>query len=80
MPYSKDFCKNCNRLRVSSSGRLHLCLFGEQGVDLRDLLGSENDKEALKSRISKALESKTSGHFLAEGLMGGTPHLASIGG
>ncbi|WP_028862904.1 GTP 3',8-cyclase MoaA [Psychromonas aquimarina] len=80
MPYSKDFCKNCNRLRVSSSGRLHLCLFGEQGVDLRDLLASENDKEALKSRILQALQSKTSGHFLEEGLMGGTPHLASIGG
>ncbi|WP_019616678.1 GTP 3',8-cyclase MoaA [Psychromonas ossibalaenae] len=80
MPYSKDFCKSCNRLRVSSSGRLHLCLFGEQGVDLRDLLASENDKEALKSRILQALESKISGHFLADGLMGGTPHLASIGG
>ncbi len=32
MPYSKDFCNSCNRLRVSSVGRLHLCLFGEEGM------------------------------------------------
>ena len=31
MPYEKDFCASCNRLRVSSIGNLHLCLFGEQG-------------------------------------------------
>lgn len=30
-PYSKDFCKTCNRLRVSAKGNLHLCLFGEGG-------------------------------------------------
>ncbi|MDW7551561.1 hypothetical protein R8374_22050, partial [Pseudoalteromonas peptidolytica] len=29
MPYSKDFCKSCNRLRVSALGKLHLCLFAE---------------------------------------------------
>nr|AYC79885.1 molybdenum cofactor biosynthesis protein A [uncultured bacterium] len=29
MPYEKDFCATCNRLRVSSIGKLHLCLFGE---------------------------------------------------
>lgn len=34
-PYSKDFCKNCNRLRVTSKGKLMLCLFGEGGHDLR---------------------------------------------
>jgi cyclic pyranopterin phosphate synthase len=31
MPYSKDFCNSCNRLRMSSSGKLHLCLFGYEG-------------------------------------------------
>ncbi len=80
MPYSKDFCKSCNRLRVSSTGRLHLCLFGEEGVDLRDLLACENDKEALKSRILAALSNKKVSHYLQQGEVGGTPHLASIGG
>lgn len=80
MPYSKDFCDNCNRLRVSAVGRLHLCLFGEEGVDLRHLLQSPSDKEQLKLTIFSALQEKKSSHFLDLGLMGGTPHLASIGG
>ena len=80
MPYSKDFCNNCNRLRVSAVGRLHLCLFGEEGVDLRHLLQNSADKEALKLTILTALQEKKSSHFLDLGLSGGTPHLASIGG
>lgn len=80
MPYSKNFCDNCNRLRVSSVGRLHLCLFGEEGVDLRDLLVSPADKEKLKARILDALGSKKVSHYLALGKSGGTAHLASIGG
>ena len=42
MPYSKDFCKTCNRLRVSAPGRLHLCLFSENGIDMRHLLANGN--------------------------------------
>jgi len=80
MPYSKDFCKSCNRLRVSSTGRLHLCLFGEEGVDLRDLLSAKEDKEVLKTRILNALATKKVSHYLGRGEVGGTPHLASIGG
>ena len=80
MPYSKNFCDNCNRLRVSSVGRLHLCLFGEEGVDLRDLLSSADDKEKLKARIIGALTDKKISHYLALGQTGSTPHLASIGG
>ncbi|WP_022940984.1 GTP 3',8-cyclase MoaA [Psychromonas hadalis] len=80
MPYSKDFCKSCNRLRVSSIGKLHLCLFGEEGVDLRDLLAEASQKEALKTRILLALEDKKESHHLQSGNTGVTPHLASIGG
>jgi len=80
MPYSKDFCDNCNRLRVSAVGRLHLCLFGEEGVDLRHLLQDPEDKAKLKATIINALQDKKSSHFLDLGLSGGTPHLASIGG
>ncbi len=80
MPYSKDFCKSCNRLRISSTGRLHLCLFGEEGIDLRDLLQNSKDKLALKKRILDALQDKKSTHYLQQGKTGGTQHLASIGG
>ncbi|UCP13672.1 GTP 3',8-cyclase MoaA [Aeromonas media] len=80
MPYSKDFCAGCNRLRVSSVGKLHLCLFGDNGVELRDLLSDDSQQEALQLRISQALTGKAATHRLHEGNAGMTPHLASIGG
>lgn len=80
MPYSKDFCAGCNRLRVSSVGKLHLCLFGDQGVELRDLLEADAQQDELQQRIRHALTGKAATHRLHQGNAGMTPHLASIGG
>lgn len=79
-PYSKDFCKSCNRLRVSAKGNLHLCLFGEGGHSLRSLLQSDDQCEELQDKILGLMNYKKSTHFLHEGNTGATPHLASIGG
>lgn len=80
MPYEKNFCASCNRLRVSAKGKLHLCLFTEHGVDLRDLLQSESQQAELVSRLHQQLEQKKATHFLHDGVTGVTQHLASIGG
>ncbi len=80
MPYEKDFCQSCNRLRVSSLGNLHLCLFGENGIPLRDLLADDSHNEQLKSRIQSALTFKRETHFLHQGNSGITPNLSVIGG
>ena len=79
-PYSKDFCASCNRLRVTSTGDLRLCLFGEFGIPLRPLLQDDADREALVGRLTGQLALKTAGHGLHQGLTGITPHLASVGG
>ncbi len=79
-PYSKDFCATCNRLRVSAKGKLHLCLFGDHGIDLRSLLQEDGQHEMLVQRILKLIATKAPSHRLHEGNSGGTPHLASIGG
>lgn len=79
-PYAKDFCASCNRLRLSSDGRLHLCLFGDGGIDLRPLLADDGDREALVTRIRALVGTKSPAHRLHEGNSGATPHLASIGG
>ncbi|MBX7495108.1 GTP 3',8-cyclase MoaA [Qipengyuania sp. 6B39] len=79
-PYSPGFCDSCNRLRLSSRGKLHLCLFGEHGVDLRDLLQEDRQQDDLVARILAALPAKPRAHRLHEGSSGSTPHLASIGG
>ncbi len=79
-PYSKDFCKSCNRLRVSSTGDFHLCLFGEQGYSIRHLLQHSSQQEELQSRLCQLLNKKNDKHFLHDGNTGITPHLASVGG
>jgi len=79
-PYSRDFCTTCNRLRVTARGDLRLCLFGEFGVGLRDLLQSDADQLELQQRIRHWLGMKGESHSLQQGRTGITPHLASIGG
>ena len=79
-PYSKDFCKSCNRLRFSSMGKLHLCLFGEFGVPLRNFLQHDDQISELKERIQMAVLSKSARHQLGMGLTGATSNLSMIGG
>ncbi len=79
-PYSKDFCKSCNRLRVSALGKLHLCLFTELGMDLRPFLQADDQQEELKLFLGKSLQSKAVSHFLDEGVTGGNHRFADIGG
>ena len=80
MPYEKNFCASCNRLRVSAKGKLHLCLFGEEGIELRDLLRSYDQQSILQARIFSALQGKREHHYLHQGDTGIRQHLASIGG
>ena len=80
MPYEKSFCASCNRLRVSATGKLHLCLFGEEGVDIRDLLQSDEQKLQLEMRLKSALQGKREHHYLHIGDSGIRNNLASIGG
>ena len=45
---TQAFCSDCNRARLSTEGKLYLCLFASQGYDLRPLLreSSDRDKDA----------------------------------
>jgi cyclic pyranopterin phosphate synthase len=79
-PYSKDFCKTCNRLRVTSRGDLRLCLFGNTGISIRHLLQNDNQKEELVDLIIKQLHLKKESHHLELGDTGITPNLSTTGG
>ena len=79
-PYSKDFCKTCNRLRITAKGELRLCLFGNTGTDLRQYLQDPTQKNELIDLILTQLRFKKESHYLELGNTGITPHLASIGG
>ena len=50
-PYSKDFCKSCNRLRITAKGDLRLCLFGNTGINIRHLMQKDNQIEELKDHL-----------------------------
>ncbi len=80
MPYADSFCESCNRLRLSAVGKLHLCLFGEQGYDLRPWLGEGMSAQDLQAQIASFMPHKKISHDLLMGNSGATPHLASIGG
>jgi cyclic pyranopterin phosphate synthase len=76
-PMSHGFCATCNRVRVTCSGRLVLCL-GERGsVDLRAALRESEADERLESEIVAAVASKPAGHHFAAG---GTQRMWQLGG
>ena len=79
-PYSRDFCKTCNRLRITSRGDLRLCLFGNTGISIRHLLQSDSQKEELINLVTKQLHLKKESHYLELGDTGITPNLSSTGG
>lgn len=87
MPYSKNFCDSCNRLRVSSTGNIHNCLFNEANGNLRHFLSgrssntaSNDNGEALSNYLRQVVLGKWEGHQLQQGFSGTTKHLAMLGG
>ncbi|EWH10048.1 molybdenum cofactor biosynthesis protein A [Catenovulum agarivorans DS-2] len=80
MPYGQDFCASCNRLRVSALGKLHLCLFSEQGIDIRQYLQQPQQQAELTELLHGYLQDKAPSHYLQQGFTGGTQHLAMLGG
>ncbi|WP_304308841.1 GTP 3',8-cyclase MoaA [Pseudacidovorax intermedius] len=48
---TQAFCRDCSRLRLSTEGRVYLCLFASQGHDLRQLLRGGADDEALARTV-----------------------------
>ena len=79
-PYSKDFCKSCNRLRITAKGDLRLCLFGNTGINIRHLMQKDDQLEELKDLILKQLNFKKESHYLELGDTGITKNLSTTGG
>lgn len=79
-PYAKDFCASCNRLRVTSRGRLRLCLFSEGERSLRDLLQDDRSEPELRDRVKALLRLKEASHDLPAGRIGDARHFAMMGG
>ena len=79
-PYSKDFCRTCNRLRITSRGDLRLCLFGNTGISIRHLLQRDDQNEELQDLIVGQMKFKKESHYLELGETGLTKNLSTTGG
>ena len=79
-PYSKDFCSNCNRLRITSRGDLRLCLFGNTGINIRHLLQKDDQIIELQDLIHDQMKFKKESHYLELGETGLTKNLSTTGG
>jgi len=75
-PMSRRFCKNCNKLRLTASGFLKLCLCGDTGIDLRGLVRSGASDEEITGLIREQAVLKPRGFDES----GGGVNMFRIGG
>ena len=61
-PLSHNFCESCNRVRVTCTGTLYMCLGQEDAADLRAPLRSSSGDEPLVRAIEAAIARKPKGH------------------
>jgi len=60
-PLSNNFCASCNRIRLTSTGKLYMCLGQNNNIDFRNLL-REGDKKSLNLAIDTAMKNKPKSH------------------
>jgi cyclic pyranopterin phosphate synthase len=56
------FCQHCNRIRLTSDGKLRTCLFSVQETDIRALLRGGVSDEGIAARVAEAVRGKEQGH------------------
>jgi cyclic pyranopterin phosphate synthase len=61
-PLSHNFCESCNRVRLTCTGELYMCLGQEDRADLRAPLRAGADDAALEAAIRAAIARKPKGH------------------
>lgn len=66
-PLSHDYCERCNRVRLTADGRLRLCLFGDNAIDLRSPLRNGAGVDGLADLLRSAMLIKPERHHLRLG-------------
>ncbi|MEX1061110.1 MAG: GTP 3',8-cyclase MoaA, partial [Methyloceanibacter sp.] len=74
-PVTHNFCESCNRVRVTCTGTLYMCLGQEDAADLRAPLRASTDDALLHAAIDSAIARKPKGHDFVIG-RGERPSLA----
>jgi cyclic pyranopterin phosphate synthase len=61
-PMTHNFCESCNRVRITCTGTLYMCLGQDDAADLRAPLRSSEANDALFDAIDRAIARKPRGH------------------
>ena len=61
-PLTHNFCETCNRVRVTCTGKLYMCLGHEDAADLRTPLRASEGNDLLNATIRDAIARKPKGH------------------
>ncbi len=61
-PMSHNFCESCNRVRLTCTGTLYMCLGQEDAVDLRGPLRADESDQGVDRAIEVAIARKPKGH------------------
>ena len=61
-PLTHNFCESCNRVRLTCTGTLYMCLGQEDAADLRVPLRASDDDAVLDQAITDAIARKPKGH------------------
>lgn len=79
-PVTGHFCAECNRIRVTSSGKVRSCLFSDDSLDLHPLL-VKGDRDGVAAALRAVVTCKPRNHTLTASDSGYTPFaMAAIGG
>jgi cyclic pyranopterin phosphate synthase len=61
-PMTHNFCESCNRVRLTCTGTLYMCLGQEDAADLRSVIRASESDEPLQRAIEAAIARKPKGH------------------
>jgi len=75
-PLTSNFCEGCNRVRLTATGQLFMCLGGEAQVDLRAALRGPDPEAAMADAFARAMGDKPERHNFVIDRAGAAPALA----
>jgi len=61
-PLTHNFCESCNRVRLTCTGQLFMCLGQEDSADLRSAVRRSDSKDLLHNTVREAISRKPKGH------------------
>jgi GTP 3',8-cyclase len=83
-PLTHNFCESCNRVRITCTGEMFMCLGQDDKADLRSALRASATDEALDAALREAIARKPKGHDFIIDRSAGRPavsrHMSVTGG